>query len=72
MGSPPLSDAAPLAASWASVADLGLKALDAMEKHRPLVLTTEEENALARAQAPVADVLLMVAPPVKKLVDAAK
>ena len=72
MGSPLLSDAAPLAASWATLAGLGLRALDALKTQRPLVLTTEEENALTSAQAPVADVLLMVAPPVKKLVDAAK
>jgi hexosaminidase len=72
MGSPLLREAAPLATSWATVADLGLKALDALEKHRPLTLTDEDEKALAAAQAPVADVSLVVAPSVKKLVDAAK
>ena len=46
--------------------------LDALEAHRPLVLTADENQALARADTPVADVLLMVAPPIKKLVDAAK
>ncbi len=72
MGSPLLVDAAPLAASWGALADVGLKALDAMEARKPLVLTAEEGAALSTAAAPVADVLLMVAPPVKRLVEAAK
>jgi hexosaminidase len=72
MSSPLLADAAPLATSWAMLADLGLKALDAMEARKPLVLTPEETEALSRAVTPVADVLLMVAPPVRKLVDGAK
>ena len=72
MGSPLLQEAAPLVTSWARVADLGLKALDALERRRPLALTADEASALTTAQAPVADVLLMVAPAVKKLVDAAK
>ncbi len=72
MGSPLLAAAAPLAASWTTLADLGLKALEAMEARRPLVLTAEESAALSKTTAPVADVLLMVAPPVKRLVEAAK
>ena len=72
MNGPLLADAAPLAASWVSLADIGLEALDALESHKPLVLTADENEALARAGAPVADVLLMVAPPIKRLVDAAK
>ena len=51
---------------------LGLRALDALQKKTPLTLTPEETESLAKAIAPVAEVLLMVAPPVKKLVDAAK
>jgi hexosaminidase len=72
MTSPLLRDAAPLAASWAAVSAIGLRALGALDTHTPLVLTAEEEGALTRAQAPVADVILMVAAPVKKLVDAAR
>jgi hexosaminidase len=72
MKSPLLSDAAPLATSWATLADLGLKAVEAMEARKPLVLTVEEAEALSRTTTPVSDVLLMVAPPVRKLVDAAK
>ncbi len=72
MDSPLLQEAAPLAEGWAEVADVGLKALGALEQHTRLVLTAAEDDALARAALPVVDVLLMVAPPVKKLVDAAR
>ncbi len=71
MGGPMLADAVPLATSWAALADIGLKALEALEAHRPLVLSAEEGEALSRAASPVADMLLMVAPPVKRLVEAA-
>lgn len=72
LGNPLLADAAPLATSWATLADLGLRALEAMQAQKPLVLTAEETEALTRTVTPVSDVLLMVAPPVRKLVDAAK
>jgi hexosaminidase len=72
MSSPLLQEAAPLPTSWAAIADLGLRAIDALAAHKPLVLTADEEGALATAQAPVADVTLAVAPSVKKLVDAAR
>jgi len=67
-----LQDAAPLVQNLSAASALGLKALDALQKKTPLTLTAEETDALTRASAPVAEVLLMVAPPVKKLVDAAK
>jgi hypothetical protein len=72
MDSPLLQDAASLVQNLTAVSALGLKALDALQKKTPLTLTPEETESLAKAIAPVAEVLLMVAPPVKKLVDAAK
>ncbi len=72
MGSPLLRDAAPLADAWQSVAEIGLRALDAFARRAPLTLTADEEQALAAAQKPVADVSLAVAPAVKRLVDASR
>jgi hexosaminidase len=65
-------DAAPIVQHVALVSSIGLKALDALQTKTPLVLTVEESDGLAKATAPVADVLLMVAPAVKKLAEAAK
>jgi hexosaminidase len=72
MGAPLLQDAAPIAQHVALVSSIGLRALDALQKKTPLSLTAEESDGLARAAAPVADVLLMVAPAVKRLADGAK
>lgn len=72
LDSPLLQDAAPLVQNLTAVSALGLRALDALQKKTPLTLTPEETESLAKAIAPMAEVLLMVAPPVKKLVDAAK
>jgi hexosaminidase len=72
LDSPLLQDAAPLVQNLAAVSALGLKALNALQERTPLALTAEEDDALARAITPAAEVLLMVAPPVKKLVDAAR
>lgn len=69
---PLLQDAAPVVQGLKVASALGLKAIDAIGKKTPLTLTVEESDALARSVAPAADVLLMVAPHVKKLVDAAK
>jgi hypothetical protein len=55
----------------AALSGFGLRAVEALEKKWRLALTTEESDAMTRAAAPVADVLVMVAPHVKKLVDAA-
>jgi hypothetical protein len=67
-----LQDAVPIALHVGAVAAIGLKALDALETKTPLVLTPAESEALTKAGAPVADVLLAVTAPVKKLVDGAK
>jgi hexosaminidase len=66
-----LQDAGPIVQNVATIAAIGLKALDALQAKTPLVLTAEENDALAKAAAPTADVLLMVAPSVKKLADGA-
>ena len=65
-------DAAPLVQHLATVSSIGLKALDALQRKTPLVLTAEESDGLTKAAAPVADVVLMVTAPVKRLVDGAK
>ena len=71
MSAPLLQEAAPLVQNVAALSGFGLRAVEALEKKWKLALTAEETDAMARAAAPVADVLLMVAPHVKKLVDAA-
>jgi hexosaminidase len=71
MSAPLLQEAVPLVQNVAALSGFGLRAVEALEKKWKLALTAEETDAMARASAPVADVLLMVAPHVKKLVDAA-
>ena len=71
MSAPLLQEAAPLVQNVAALSGFGLRAVEALEKKWKLALTAEETDAMTRAAAPVADVLLMVAPHVKKLVDAA-
>ena len=67
-----LQDAAPIVRSLEEISAIGLKAVEALRTRTPLVLTPGENEALTRAAAPSADVLLMVAPPVKRLADAAR
>ena len=50
---------------------IGLRALDAFEKGVSFKGTTQDGEALTNATAPVGEVLLMIAPHVKRLVDAA-
>jgi len=71
MSAPLLQEAAPLVQNVAALSGFGLRAVEALEKKWKLALTAEETDAMTWAAAPVADVLLMVAPHVKKLVDAA-
>ncbi len=71
MSAPLLQEAAPIVQNVSAVSGLGLRAVEAIEKKWRLALTVEETEAMTRASAPVADVLLMVAPHVKRLVDAA-
>ena len=72
LDAPLLQDAVPVVQHVSAVAAIGLKALDALLKKTPLVLTADENDALTKAAAPAADVLLMVAPAVKKLADGAR
>ncbi len=71
MGAPLLQEAAPLVQSVAALSGFGLRAVEALEKKWRLALTAEETDTMTRAAAPVADVLLMTAPHVKRLVEAA-
>lgn len=71
MGAPLLQDAAPLVQNLAAIAGLGLRAVEAFDKGSKLTLTADESDTLTKAAAPVAEILLMVAPHVKKLVEAA-
>jgi hexosaminidase len=71
MSAPLLQEAAPLVQNVSALSGFGLRAVEALEKKWRLALTAEETDAMTRASAPVADVLLMVAPHVKRLVDAA-
>ena len=71
MSAPLLQEAAPLVQNVSALSGFGLRAVEALEKKWRLALTAEETEAMTRASAPVADVLLMVAPHVKRLVDAA-
>ena len=71
MSAPLLQEAVPLVQNVAALSGFGLRAVEALEKKWRLALTPEESDAMTRTAAPVADVLLMVAPHVKKLVDVA-
>jgi hexosaminidase len=71
MSAPLLEEAAPLVQNVSTVSGFGLRAVESLQKKWKLALSTAEADALNKAIAPVADVLLMVAPHVKKLVDAA-
>jgi hexosaminidase len=71
MNAPLLQEAAPLVQNVSVLSAFGLRAVESLDKRWRLALTAEETDALNKANAPVADVLLMVAPHVKKLVDAA-
>jgi hexosaminidase len=71
MAAPLLQEAVPLLQNLAALSGFGLRAIESIEKKWRLALTPEESDAMTRAAAPTADVLLMVAPHVKKLVDAA-
>jgi hypothetical protein len=71
LDAPLLQESQPLVHDLTVVSSLGLRAIEALEKHAPLTLSAEETDALDKAAAPVADVLLMVAAPVRMLVEAA-
>jgi hypothetical protein len=66
-----LQEAVPLVARLSDVAGFGLRALQAIEQATPLTLTAAETAQLADATKPMAEVLLMVAAPIQRLVEAA-
>jgi hexosaminidase len=68
---PLLQPVAPLTQHVAAVSSIGLRALDAFEKGVPFKGTVEDGEAMTNATAPVGEVLLMIAPHVRRLVDAA-
>lgn len=69
--SPQLREAAPLVDQILSVAAIGLRAAQALETGSRFALTAEETAALDAAAKPVAEVLLMVTAPVKRLAELA-
>ncbi|HEY3380722.1 MAG TPA: family 20 glycosylhydrolase [Vicinamibacterales bacterium] len=66
-----LQDAGPVVKNIEAVCALGLRALDALDKKAPLAYGADDREALERSLKPTAEVHLMIAPPIKKLVDAA-
>ena len=68
-----LNEDKPLSADLATLAGAGLQALDSLDQNQPLPGTwRSEQTAIAeRSMKPRANLLLMVAPPIKRLIDAA-
>ena len=69
--SPPLREAEPLAADLANLGELGIRALAALASEDTLRLGFGDSPLLARAPSPRAELLLMVAPHVARLVAGA-
>jgi hexosaminidase len=67
-----LQEAAPLSRDLSTVSAVGLEALDYIEKHQPApeAWRTQQESILKEAKKPKAQMLLMIAPSVEKLVRA--
>jgi hexosaminidase len=68
-----LSEDKPLSEDLSALAAAGLRALDALDKNQSLpdAWRTEQLAVVARSNSPRANLLLMVAPPIQKLIDAA-
>ena len=68
-----LAEDKPLSEDLSALAAGGLQALDALDKSQSLpdAWRTEQLAVVARSNGPRANLLLMVAPPIQKLVDAA-
>jgi hexosaminidase len=66
-----LNEALPVSQSLSSAADAGLQALDYLDRgeHAPEVWKTEQLARLQLAAKPQAQVLIMVVPPIQKLVE---
>jgi hypothetical protein len=67
-----LSEDKPLSEDLSAMAAAGLQALDAMDKNQSLpdAWRTEQLAVVARSNSPRANLLLTVAPPIQKLIDA--
>lgn len=72
LGMPLLEETAPLVRRVAGLSALGLRALQAVGQPSSLALTPEDTALLDEAEKPTAEVLLMVAAPIKKLVAACR
>jgi hexosaminidase len=68
-----LAEDKPLSEDLSALAAVGLQALDALDKNQSLpdAWRTEQLAVVARSNSPRANLLLMVAPPIQKLIDAA-
>ena len=68
-----LNEDKPLSADLSTLAIAGLQALDSLDQNQPLPGTwrSEQTAIVERSMKPRANLLLMVAPPIKRLIDAA-
>ena len=68
-----LNEDKPLSTDLATLASAGLQALDALDKNQPLSDSwrTEQVAVADRSMKPRANLLIMVAPPIQKLIEAA-
>jgi len=68
-----LNEDKPLSADLATLASAGLQALDALDKNQPLPDSWRAEQVaiVQRSLKPRANVVIMVAPPIQKLIEAA-
>ncbi len=68
-----LAEAKPLSEDLAALAAAGMQALDSIDKNQPLpdAWRTEQMAVADRSMKPRANLLVMVAPPIQKLIEAA-
>jgi hypothetical protein len=68
-----LAEDKPLSEDLSALAAAGLQALDALDRSLPLAAEwrTQQLAVVARSNSPRANLLLMVAAPIQKLIDAA-
>ncbi|MGB8014047.1 MAG: family 20 glycosylhydrolase [Terriglobales bacterium] len=67
-----LAEDKPLSADLAALATAGLQALDSVDKNQPLpdAWRTQQLAVVARSMKPRANLIVMVAPPIQKLIEA--
>jgi hexosaminidase len=70
-GNPMLAEAQPLATDLAALSALGLAAVAALQSGEAFELGAEDGALLERASEPCAELRLAVAPPLRRLIDAA-